>query len=397
VALVGLLATATAAGAWWYFTHVPTLAKRLSLGESGDELSITAFSPDGRLITSGPYQRRLRVDDGSADRPIRIWDARTGRVVASLPGGSRFAPLRFAPDGRHVLAGSWSGPVGSRWIKSLRVWDATTGRQVARRDLPNQVAMLAFTADGAEVRFARNNDGRVEVQGWDARTLDDRSLHVFRPTPDTVQAAVPSGYGRMEPPAPINPRFYQLALSEDGRRLATGSGDGRIQLWDIASGRVLSEVRGIETQIRSLAFDPAGRRLACGQYKLGTWEEFERPGVVRVWNVDSGRLIADLESHAWEVVFSPDGRLMAGAGTRAGRTWLRGLPDRVQTLARNRAGIDVVQRHELMIWGTDRWRLAYLLTDDKSAFHRPAFSPDGTTLATTDNGGTLTLWDVPGR
>ena len=57
-------------------------------------------------------------------------------------------------------------------------------------------------------------------------------------------------------------RVSSIALSADGRTLATGDEDGTIRLRDPETGRVLMNLRGHESDVLRLAFSPDGRRLA---------------------------------------------------------------------------------------------------------------------------------------
>ncbi|HRV95857.1 MAG TPA: hypothetical protein P5526_27130 [Anaerolineae bacterium] len=105
--------------------------------------------------------------------------------------------------------------------------------------------------------------------------------------------------------------------------VASGSGDGKITLWDIASGLRLTSTNGHLDWVMCLAFSPDGRYLASGS----------ADNTVVIWNVtallnpdgadDSVWLqITDFSSRVWSVAFSPDGRKFA-ASTQDGqiRLW----------------------------------------------------------------------------
>src|SRR3984885_4342130 len=72
------------------------------------------FSPDGKQIVSGSY-----------DRTIRVWDAQTGNVVSGPFEGHTKAvnSVAFSPDGKQIVSGSDD--------KTIRVWDAQTGNVVS--------------------------------------------------------------------------------------------------------------------------------------------------------------------------------------------------------------------------------------------------------------------------
>ena len=99
-----------------------------------------------------------------------------------------------------------------------------------------------------------------------------------------------------------------VAFSPDGQILASASGDGTIEFWDVASGRrrrVLDGPHGYA--VTSVAFSPDGQTLASG-YEDHT---------IRLWGVASGslRMLSGYGDSVSPVAFSPDGRTLV-SGSR---------------------------------------------------------------------------------
>lgn len=95
-----------------------------------------------------------------------------------------------------------------------------------------------------------------------------------------------------------------LALSQDGKVLATGSYDTTIQLWDTATHKPIRTLTGASGSIFDLHFSPKGKFVASASQ-----DQF-----VRVWDVSTGKCIHSLKennvNNGWCVSFSPDGKLL---------------------------------------------------------------------------------------
>jgi len=92
----------------------------------------------------------------------------------------------------------------------------------------------------------------------------------------------------------------RLVPSPDGRQLVSADADQRLRLWDITSGKLLSECKPASSPIFGVACSPTNRMLATGHGDQ----------MVRLWDLDSWKLIAELPGHSSRVDavdFSPDG------------------------------------------------------------------------------------------
>jgi WD40 repeat protein/serine/threonine protein kinase len=204
--------------------------------------------------------------------------------------------------------------------------------------------------------------------------------------------------------------IWNIAWSPDGSQIATAAGDGTARLWDAATGRELMVFKGhTHKWIGSVTFAPDGQRLATGG----------RDGTARVWEVATGREVLTIQtSTVWvnTVAFSPYGRLLA--------TGLGGAPPYAFKLWDAATGREIPDHKPLKqerSWGTV-WSLAFsadgktLVTGGRIGIahllnvstskelavfkgHRDeiksvAFSPDGKTIATASADRTIKLWNA---
>src|SRR5206468_2187130 len=105
--------------------------------------------------------------------------------------------------------------------------------------------------------------------------------------------------------------ILSLAFSPDGKRLAAGTREWHVVLWDLEGGREVV-LTGHRDLVASVAFSPDGQTLASG-----SWD-----GTVGLWRVASAQPLLTLEGHRGKVHcvrFSPDGGVLASGGeTREG-------------------------------------------------------------------------------
>jgi WD40 repeat protein len=102
---------------------------------------------------------------------------------------------------------------------------------------------------------------------------------------------------------------YAVAFDpKDGKTLATASQDKTARVWDVADGKMKFELKGHTDIVDTVAFSPDGKLLAsAGADKA-----------VKLWNPADGKEVKSLGTHdgsVYTVAFSPDGKLLASAGS----------------------------------------------------------------------------------
>jgi WD40 repeat protein len=219
--------------------------KTLVTGGWGDGV-VRVWDAEGREVRRFPGQRggiaRLALaGDGKAlvtagGDHLRLWDLAAGREVHDF-GGKTSPVLRLAlsPDGK-VLA-------SAHLDNTVRLWDAAAGRplrQVAA--LGTQSGALVFSPDGQVLAWS---DGHEAIHLTDPAT--GRELNVLQ-TPEAR-------------PDPLD----TLAFSPDGKTLAWGGQhQNGVYLWEVATGQLRRSLRGHTGHVTAVAFAPDNTRLASG-------------------------------------------------------------------------------------------------------------------------------------
>ncbi len=221
---------------------LPTTKPGQTLEGHSDLVHALSFSPDGRQLASGSYDRTIRLyqvgsgellqtltdhsdavydvafqPQGSllasvaADRAVKVWDPATGKRLYTLGDATDWLyAVAWSPDGKELAAGGVD--------KSIRVWkvDAHGGRLV-RSVFAHEgaVTQLFYAANGKRL-FSSGEDRMVKT--WDARKLVEQSV------------------------VPAQPEvILSLALRPDAKQFAVGRFDGELLLLDPGNGKPMSE------------------------------------------------------------------------------------------------------------------------------------------------------------
>jgi WD40 repeat protein len=339
-----------------------------------------AFSPDGQYLASSTKDGFVRLCAAKTGQELRKWLAHDSNATC----------LRFNSDGHWLASGGWD--------EKVKVWDVQKVLQgevqapFLQLQHTSRVRVWSVTFSPDDQRLAtaggRSADQTGEVKVWDLKTrqttltLSDfsNSVRCVRFSPDGRRLATSSYEGHVQmwdaqtgQPLTFHPngiRGGELAFSPDGRRLAAVAGhlsvhpDQEVKVWDSHSGKEILSLHGHVGGLRGIAYSPDGRRLASAGLDQ----------TVKVWDATTGQLVLTLRGHIdniFSVAFSPDGdQIASGSLDRTVRIW----------------DATPVEREPGPEYLTLRGHTG-AVTD--VAFH----PTDGRTLASADTDGTIRVWD----
>ena len=196
----------------------------------------TAFSPDGTKL----FSKGVKIGPaGFSDPHIIIWDLATGKALRQIDTTVFVDKLAVSPNGRWLAVASFSKAQGDY---SIRLWEWETGKLIHRLSpWPNRTFSMIFSADSSRLAavghaFPR---GLGEAHLWDVAT--GKEVYVFTGQDNATC----------------------VAMTADGRMLATGSLDKTCRLWEIASGQERGRFLGHNGSVFSVDFSPDGSLLAA--------------------------------------------------------------------------------------------------------------------------------------
>ena len=102
-----------------------------------------------------------------------------------------------------------------------------------------------------------------------------------------------------------------MTFSPDGSKIASGSFDDRVRVWNVSTAKQLLSLDGHTFPVWSVAFSPDGCKIVSGSYDKS----------IRIWDAATGKQLSQLDDHTG-AVFSPDGsKIVSGSADKSVRVW----------------------------------------------------------------------------
>ena len=352
------------------------------------EIWSVAFSRDGRLLASG-----------SRDKKVCLWDLTTdqNQLISVVECPDEIWSIAFDTEGKMLAASCLNGTVQvwqlspSNQLENAKIL-AISQEQLKENERNRQIYSIAFSPNG-QYLVAGGQDGNTYF--WDlsqlsessSRILPDRNKEISGEdleriivafSPDGKKLALGSTNGRLQlrkqtdnncnftQEKPINLEdtpggISSLAFSHDGQWLISGHWDGKVMLWNLqASAAEPIILGGYKHRVATVAFNPKDPNiLASGSFDHTThlWKWRKR---------DSISLLRDDLGNVNSIAFSQDGQICASGH----------------------------QEGKVCLWNPESHQLITSIGDHGQEISSVAFSPNKKILAAGSHGNKVLLWDI---
>lgn len=356
-----------------FFTYIDTIKDTIKILDmaTGKEICIltgdwcvVAVSRDGKMLAS-------------CDRngTMQLWEVPTGKKIRTFIDNipAYAMSVVFSSDGKILARGGWNG--------TIKLWEVATGKEIRTfTGHSNSIDSVAFSRDGRMLASSSGDDGTIKL--WNVAT--EKEIRTFTGNPTGCYSFSRKGY---------------LTISNDGKILASGSNE-TIRLWEVGTGKEIRTLTNHSNSIDFVALSHDGRMLASCHYR----------GNIKLWEVATGREIRTFDSHLYllkSVAFSRDGQMLVSLDSGDIHLWdvaterkIRGLGwfmDSFSSVAFSNDGKIVAGggSKTIKLWDVATGKKIRTFNGHSSLIDHVAFSHDGRMLAGGSSwDGTIKLWDM---
>jgi hypothetical protein len=239
-----------------------------------DVVFSVAFHPRGKQLASASF-----------DKTVRLWSVPDGKLLKTFDHHSDFVySVAYSPDGKQLVSGGKD--------RSVKIIDPDTGKSVfSVSDREQDVLCVAWSPDGKQIVASGLEPG---ITVWDPKTGE--------------KSKALAGHGVA---------VHELAFSKDGKVLVSAGADRTVKVWNGANAPAARTI-AVGSVVYAVAVSPDGKRIAAGSFD----------GLVRLFD-DTGRHLAtllalpgDKDQGLW-LAMTPEG-YAHGTGTALGQWTMAG-------------------------------------------------------------------------
>jgi WD40 repeat protein/uncharacterized caspase-like protein len=231
--------------------------KQLHSTGSSDEINSVATSRKSNVFAVGSSDGLVRIWDTTKEQPISTIESESLKI-----GKNSLAPdigsMAISPDGDSLA-------IASFLHRKVEVWDIKTQSLKGRLEsfaVPNNIRW-GFSPDGKLLALYKDNEAK------------DNSLYLW----DVDSGKLTELKGHKE-------AISEIEFSPSGDRIASGSNDGTVKVWDLVSNNQKETLTGHDESVRSIAFSSDGTMLASAEGSYGGKK-------VKLWNLVDGTVISE--------------------------------------------------------------------------------------------------------
>lgn len=294
-----------------------------SMKGSSSVIRDIALTPDGRVALLA-----------SEDTVAFLWDLIKGECIRVLEGHFKeVISVALSADGKIAVTGSWDN--------TIRAWDTSTGQCLrVLKGHTDYIESVAITADASMVLSASDDctirvwdiekglDESIEKRldyypGAAVRSADGRIEVKKRRDTDTIEVRNMTTKRLLYEICPLIKPITTLAISGDGRIIASSNDLGQIQVWDAQSGNNNFEIKAHDSGLWdvALSFD--------GCFAVSTGKDKQ----MKIWDLVEGQCLHTIQHEALHVAIAHDGSFFISGGDDGSlRVWSVRLAKCIKTM-----------------------------------------------------------------
>ncbi len=304
------------------------------------KVSSAAITTDNKTVISG-----------SEDNTIKIWNLETGQLKRTLTGHTGVVNyLSVTSDGKYIVSAE---------SKNIRIWNLLTGAFIRELENPNGTINFVETSqDGKTIVMDGGTQiiktTKVDQSGYSYKTeITKYIINVFDLQSGTSISRI------------VNDNLLtKVEISPSGNILVSGDNTGKLNIWNLRTGRLQKTLIGHEFEIKSIAISPDEKTIVST----------DKDGQIKIWDVASGKLKITFTGHQIQSYTDNVVKVL--------------IPDN-NTLVSWKTNTIYLNKNDVKVWNLQTGELKYTLQPPKkqnsdldSYFYFVTVSPDAKNLIT---------------